>query len=310
MPALFGYLVAVSMLLGGAYAGLQWLSAPEAFRAEKTTAHNSTAPDKSAPIRTSGTPADRQASGGNSGNTDAGERSNKVDHEAKPSEQPNAIGGGPKLRTTDNVPRGCAPIGLTASGDLVFSMQCQEMIDRHRRESASSEVAITAPDPAVDPAAPSTKSSDGSADTAKDRDKNVATQPPDHPAKQTATDAVARDERRSRNRGKPEAERQVTAQESRGGGAAMLRDHDARGTPQASVTTGESRAAGLKPDLEATPGRSAKQKQMARTKPQTISRTAENRDASEQRSATTSGSRRIAARGGDSELWYNVLGLR
>jgi len=274
MPALFGYLIAVSMLLGGAYAGLQWLSAPETFSTEKTTARNSNAPGKSAPIRMSGTPAERQASGGNSASTEAGEHSNKIDHEAKPAEQPNAIGGASKLRTTENVPRGCAPIGLTASGDLVFSMQCQEMIDRHRRESASSEVATTAPDPAVDPAAPSTKSSDGNADTAKDRGNDAAVQPPNH-------------------------------------AAAMLRDDDAPGAPQGSATTGESGPAGPKSDLEATSSeKPAKQKRMARTKTQSISRTAEHRDTSEQRSATASGSRRLAARGGDSELWYNVLGLR
>ena len=305
MPALFGYLVAVSMLLGGAYAGLQWLSAPEAFPTEKTTVHNSNAPDKSAPIRMSGIAADRQASGGNSASTDAGERSNNVDQEAKPTEQPNAVGGDSKLRTTDNVPRGCAPIGLTGGGDLVFSMQCQEMIERHRHESATSEVATTAPGPAINPAAPSMKSSDGHADTAKDRGKNVAAQPADHAANQAPADSVATDETRSRNRTNPDTEHHGTARKPGDGRAAMLSDHDARGAPQPSVTTGESRTGTPKPDLS-----SAKQKQVARTKPQTSSRTAEHRDSSEQRSATASGSPRIAARAGDSELWYNVLGLR
>ena len=40
-----------------------------------------------------------------------------------------------KFRVEGAPAGGCAPIGLTASGDLVFSMQCQEMIERHRRSS-------------------------------------------------------------------------------------------------------------------------------------------------------------------------------
>ena len=308
MPALFGYLVAVFLLLGGAYAGLQWLSAPEAFPTEKTAAHNSNAPDKSAPLRMSGTAIGHQASGGNSASADGGERSNNVDHEPKPAEQPSARRGDSKLRTTDNVPRGCAPIGLTASGDLVFSMQCQEMIDRHRRESASSEIATAAPDTAVDPVAPSTKSSEGNADTAKDRGKNVAAQPPDHPANQPPSDSVATDETRSRNR--TDTEHHGTARKPGDGRAALPRDNDARPPPQGRAASGESTAAGFKPDPEAASGMSAKQKRLARTKSQSVSRTVERRDASEQRSAAASGSRRVAARAGDSDLWYNVLGLR
>jgi hypothetical protein len=310
MPALFGYLVAVSLLLGGAYAGLQWLSAPEAFPTEKTAAHNSNAPDKSAPLRMSGTATGHQASGGNSASADGGERSNKVDHEPKPAEQPSALRGDSKLRTTDNVPRGCAPIGLTASGDLVFSMQCQEMIDRHRRESASSEIATAAPDTAVDPAAPSTKSSEGNADTAKDRELNVAAQPADHPANRPATDSVASDETRSRNQTNSDMEHHGTARKPGDGRAALPGGNDARPPQQGRAANGESRAAGFKPETEATSGMSAKQKRMARTKSQSVSRTVERRDASEQRPAAASSSRRVAARAGDSDLWYNVLGLR
>ena len=34
---------------------------------------------------------------------------------------------------TDNVPPGgCMPIGLTARGDMVFPMQCRELIERER----------------------------------------------------------------------------------------------------------------------------------------------------------------------------------
>jgi hypothetical protein len=38
-----------------------------------------------------------------------------------------------EIRKTDNVPPGgCMPIGLTARGDLVFPMQCRELIERER----------------------------------------------------------------------------------------------------------------------------------------------------------------------------------
>src|SRR5260221_38576 len=38
------------------------------------------------------------------------------------------------LQRSDGVPAGgCMPIGLTARGDLVFSMQCREMIEREHR---------------------------------------------------------------------------------------------------------------------------------------------------------------------------------
>jgi hypothetical protein len=48
---------------------------------------------------------------------------------AKPTADP-AIGGVPKI---DGVPPGgCMPIGLTARGDLVFPMQCRELLERQR----------------------------------------------------------------------------------------------------------------------------------------------------------------------------------
>jgi hypothetical protein len=75
------------------------------------------------------------------------------------------------------------------------------------------------------------------------------------------------------------------------------------------VTAGESRSGGPNPDLEIAPGKSAKQKQAPRTRP-AILRTAERHDAArEQRLSPVPRSRRMAARG-DSELWYNILGLR
>jgi hypothetical protein len=233
--------------------------------------------------------ADRQANAGNPGNTASVERSDEIHQEAKQAD-PVSTGQSSKVEKFDAVAAGgCAPIGLTANGDLVFSMQCQEMIERHRRELASSEASATAPAPAEDHAAPSTKTNTGSDDGPKDRSKDIATQPGNH----------------DRN-----AEQRVAGGELSGGRAEPLADGHAVGTPQDSGTTDESRSAGPKPHVEATPRKSLKQRQMARTKPETISRTVERHDAAtEQRSPPVSRSRKIAARG-DSELWYNVLGLR
>jgi hypothetical protein len=312
MPALFGYLVAVSILLGGAYAGLEWLSTPQGIPAEKTATHARNTPNKPPPTKTGGVAApnavNRQASAETTGKAAAVESSDQIDHETKhtglTASRPSS-----KAEKTDSTPAGgCAPIGLTANGDLVFSMPCQEMIERHRRELAASEAAATPPDAALNQAAPSAKSSDGKGDGAKDRGKEVAAPPPDHSADRARSDAVATSETKSNNRPKPEAEHQVAPREHRGERAAMVRDNDRSEGPQVSMTTGESRSGGQRPDIATTPGKSAKQKRTPQRR-EAISRTAERGDAPEQRLPPATPPRRMAARG-DSELWYNVLGLR
>jgi hypothetical protein len=54
------------------------------------------------------------------------------------------------VRKTDNVPTGgCMPIGLTARGELVFPMQCREILERERGP-ASDDLTSRAP-PTVQP---------------------------------------------------------------------------------------------------------------------------------------------------------------
>src|SRR4051794_17744447 len=112
MPALFGYLVAVSMLLGGAYAGLQWLSGPDAVRSEKTAAHSRNAPDRSPSTRLGSNAADRKTTAETPGKVASAEGADETGREAKHAD-PDTIGQSSKLEKVEGggQVRGCSPIG-------------------------------------------------------------------------------------------------------------------------------------------------------------------------------------------------------
>src|SRR5438874_4918290 len=335
MPTLFGYLVAIFMLLGGAYAGLEWLTAPDQRPAERSAAH------KTAQTGTGAVPvpnaAESKRSAGTTAKPASAERSDEVGREAKNAES-NTTGKSSKTDNSDSVPVArCAPIGLTASGDFVFSMQCREMIERHRGELASSETTQTA--------APSTEDQ-GAARAAKPDDGSKPV--PD--AAKARNDATAKSEIRpsDRNEGSPNAvnsnsgnrisKRAVARREPNDNRAGPPRYRRAEppgsnpATPPAdTVTTGEGRSGNANPDLEQEAAKAAKKKLLPRPRPaETIVRAADHHDASreqrdasrEQRDASreqrepsreqrppSQRSRTVAARG-DSDLWYNVLGLR
>jgi hypothetical protein len=175
MPALFGYLVALSILLGGGYAGLQWLALPDPRPAVKPAAHSKNIPDKSAPT-TTGTAvgpseADAKRNSGTGAKSASTEGSAKPAHDAKETEAKGS-GKDPKAEKADSVPAGgCAPIGLTSNGDLVYSMRCQDLIERHRAELASTQPPQSGP--AGDQAAQSTKPTE----SAKATENTRAVQP-------------------------------------------------------------------------------------------------------------------------------------
>jgi len=159
MPALFGYLVALSILLGGGYAGLQWLATPDPRPAVKPAAHSKNVPEKSSPGTTGTAAGPSEAEGKRNSGTPAKsastEGSDKAARDAKATDAKSS-GKNSKPEKVDNVPAGgCAPIGLTSNGDLVFSMQCQDLIERHRAELASTQPAQ--PAPSGDQAVPSAK---------------------------------------------------------------------------------------------------------------------------------------------------------
>jgi hypothetical protein len=136
MPALFAYLLAVSIVLGGGYAGLRWLSAPphpsfsQRPSASEKLAGRKDAAEVSGAARAN--PAEKGPNDQSEKDITASlpipESSNKASTEL-PSSQ-TAAGG---TKEADNVPPGgCMPIGLTARGELVFAMQCKELLERHR----------------------------------------------------------------------------------------------------------------------------------------------------------------------------------
>jgi hypothetical protein len=142
MPALFAYLVALSLLLGGGYASLQWLSAPDTsatppLSKSKRPPANKDVVEKSAPHVTGATPAkprpyDR-AEPEITGSAPAPEASNKPASIAP--EQAGVIDDNTKVqpkKAEEVPPGGCMPIGVTAQGEFVFPMQCQGLLEQNR----------------------------------------------------------------------------------------------------------------------------------------------------------------------------------
>jgi hypothetical protein len=144
MPALFAYLIAISVALGGGYAGLRWLAAPDSSTGQQSSA-SAKVPNKSTkPLEKPDSNVARmtEAESGPkdrdkteiTASTAASGPSNKVAPETSRTE-PGAGEVSPKVatQTDDDGPNGgCMPIGLTASGKLVFPMQCQAFLEPHR----------------------------------------------------------------------------------------------------------------------------------------------------------------------------------
>ena len=144
MPTLFAYLLAISIALGGGYAGLRWLAAPDSSTGQQSSASaklpnkGKKLPEKSDSNVTTMTeaesgPRDRDRTEITASTAPTG-TSNKVAPEASRNE-PGVSEVSPKAPTQkdNDVPGGeCTPIGVTASGKLVFPMQCQAFLEPHR----------------------------------------------------------------------------------------------------------------------------------------------------------------------------------
>ena len=144
MPALFAYLLAISIALGGGYAGLRWLAAPDNSTVQQSSASaklpnkGKKLPDKpdskvSRMTEAESGPKDRDKTEITASTVPAG-TSNKVAPETSRNE-PGVSEVSPKAPTQkddDVADDGCTPIGVTASGKLVFPMQCQAFLEPHR----------------------------------------------------------------------------------------------------------------------------------------------------------------------------------
>ncbi len=163
MPALFAYLLAITIALGGGYAGLRWLVAPDSTSQQSSASaklpnKGKKLPEKSDSNVTTMTeaesgPKDRDKTEITASTAPSG-TSNTVAPEASRNE-PGVSEVSPKAPTQkdDDVPGGeCTPIGVTASGKLVFPMQCQAFLEPHRGpEDSQLPVPTNPPESAAPP---------------------------------------------------------------------------------------------------------------------------------------------------------------
>jgi hypothetical protein len=142
MPALFGYLIALAVLLGSGYAGLEWLASPDAptpttyqHRNNKAfSAAKHSGPKKSSAVAdasvTAEDPEPRTAANANDTARGEGKANDTARGQGKAED---ADTGDNKAQNSSAVPTGgCMPIGLTANGEMVFPLQCRELIEHQR----------------------------------------------------------------------------------------------------------------------------------------------------------------------------------
>ena len=128
MAVLFGYLVALTVLLSGGYLGLEWLASPDMathVRSRKT-------PSPRSPNVSFNKPALREAEA-------------KADTIPTSPSKPATAGITANRSNNSELAQGpgdlalseCKPIGLTADGQMVFPLECRELIGRQQQSSRS-----------------------------------------------------------------------------------------------------------------------------------------------------------------------------
>jgi hypothetical protein len=131
MPALIGYLIALTLLLGGGYAGLEWLGSPDEPIASQHSKAAASAAGKRAEARKSVASAEPIAKPENVAPVGAAETNRIGRDETK-------IGSASAEAVKASAPEeaapadGCKPIGLTASGQMVFPLQCRDVFEAKR----------------------------------------------------------------------------------------------------------------------------------------------------------------------------------
>jgi hypothetical protein len=143
MPALFGYLIALAVILCSGYAGLEWLAAPDDSTTYQRHNEKGSSAIKHSPPNKSPAVADaRVKAEGPDPSTTA-----KVNDTGRDEGKPKGADAGDSLKAQNSaVPTGgCMPIGLTAAGEMVFPLQCRELIEHQRGPVVSSPPATLAP---------------------------------------------------------------------------------------------------------------------------------------------------------------------
>jgi hypothetical protein len=141
MP-LLGYLVTLSILLGGGYVGLQWLAAPGHHPAasERSARHNANVPVKAASNEPGRVPVPSEADRKQSASTEPASTARTDVSTSQPS------GEHSKVENAESLPaEGCEPVGVTAKGDVVFPMRCEALIQHQPGQLSSPPPVQTAP---------------------------------------------------------------------------------------------------------------------------------------------------------------------
>jgi hypothetical protein len=161
MPALFAYLLAVSLLLGGGYVSLHWLAAPGDAPTSQRPHQSKSQPaskdvDEKSAAQARTTRAENRSGDDSETEITASSATSGASNKASTAAPRNGTAGtddtNVQAKQTEGVsPGACMPIGLTAQGELVFPMQCQELIEQHRGPVASQDPVATNSIPASPP---------------------------------------------------------------------------------------------------------------------------------------------------------------
>jgi hypothetical protein len=174
MPALVGYLIALAVLLGSGYAGLEWLGStdnPATYQHPTETAKHAerkrSAPPANPNLQADGVRPSTAVEVGNAGydavppadpNIKAADVGPIAEVNSAGHNEAKAIDAGAdnlKPKKPNAVPPGgCMPIGLTAGGEMVFPLQCRELLETERGPVAAQKAPAQSENDAQSPVEP------------------------------------------------------------------------------------------------------------------------------------------------------------
>ncbi len=148
MVALLGYLVAVAVFLSGGYLGLEWLASPDVVTHARSRDSSTSHLPEVAPKRTAPSIAIAKDAAVGTQPDSAAVRRGKPGIETADAAE--ATGDISKNQKPGGVPAGaCMPIGVTTNGQMVFPLQCRELIERQHGPTSPASVELAAPAPSL-----------------------------------------------------------------------------------------------------------------------------------------------------------------